>query len=204
MANWEEKNCFGPIRYLLSFSTAQTEKNSWKTFNIFPKKETISFKNLTETFLKYYFFRLAVAILLILWVSGLASAFIDNIPFTTMMIPVVKSLADDSKLDLPLKPLVWALALGACLGGNGTLIGASANVVCAGVAEQHGYKFSFLDFFKLGFPITLISLTVASGYLMVCHVAFDWDYWIKINCWIKYSSKMNLFWNISFKNNLCL
>lgn len=117
-----------------------------------------------------------MAILLILWVSGLASAFIDNIPFTTMMIPVVKSLAEDSKLDLPLKPLVWALALGACLGGNGTLIGASANVVCAGVAEQHGYKFSFLDFFKLGFPITLISLTVASAYLMVCHVALDWDY----------------------------
>lgn len=133
-------------------------------------------KSLTETFLKYFIFRLAVAILLILWVSGLASAFIDNIPFTTMMIPVVKSLADDAKLDLPLKPLVWALALGACLGGNGTLIGASANVVCAGVAEQHGYKFSFLDFFKLGFPITLISLTVASGYLMVCHVALDWDY----------------------------
>ena len=146
-----------------------------KSFTVFPEKmKRFHSKSLTETFL--IFFRLAVAILLILWVSGLASAFIDNIPFTTMMIPVVKSLAEDSRLDLPLKPLVWALALGACLGGNGTLIGASANVVCAGVAEQHGYKFSFLDFFKLGFPITLISLTVASGYLMVCHVAFDWDY----------------------------
>ena len=53
---------------------------------------------------------------MILWVSGLASAFIDNIPFTTMMIPVVKKLADNAKLDLPLQPLVWALALGACLG----------------------------------------------------------------------------------------
>ncbi len=117
-----------------------------------------------------------MALLLILWVSGLASAFIDNIPFTTMMIPVVKRLNENVMLDLPLQPLVWALALGACLGGNGTLIGASANVVCAGVAEQHGYKFTFLDFFKLGFPLTILSLCVASAYLMICHVAFDWNY----------------------------
>merc|ERR1711974_405677 len=114
-------------------------------------------------------YRLAVALLLILWVSGLASAFIDNIPFTTMMIPVVKGLAENVTLGLPLQPLVWALALGACLGGNGTLIGASANVVCAGVAEQHGYKFTFMDFFKLGFPMTILSLLVSSGYLMLCH-----------------------------------
>ena len=120
-------------------------------------------------------YRLAVALLLILWVSGLASAFIDNIPFTTMMIPVVTSLSENVVLDLPLQPLVWALALGACLGGNGTLIGASANVVAAGVAEQHGYKFTFMDFFKIGFPMTLLSLLVASGYLMLCHVAFDWN-----------------------------
>ena len=120
-------------------------------------------------------YRLAVALLLILWVSGLASAFIDNIPFTTMMIPVVTSISENVVLDLPLQPLVWALALGACLGGNGTLIGASANVVAAGVAEQHGYKFTFMDFFKIGFPMTLLSLLVASGYLMLCHVAFDWN-----------------------------
>lgn len=113
--------------------------------------------------------------MLILWVSGLASAFIDNIPFTTMMIPVVKNLAENTELDLPLQPLVWALALGACLGGNGTIIGASANVVCAGVAEQHGYKFSFMDFFKLGFPMTIISLIVASGYLLLCHTVFTWN-----------------------------
>lgn len=110
--------------------------------------------------------RLAVAILIILWVSALASAFVDNIPLTTMMVKIVISLAENETLGLPLHPLVWALALGACLGGeesrieieglrlisvisgNGTLIGASANVVCAGVAEQHGYKFSFVEFFK--------------------------------------------------------
>ena len=87
-------------------------------------------------------YQLTVALVVIVWVSGLASAFIDNIPFTTMMIPIVTGLADSPELNLPLQPLAWALALGACLGGNGTLIGASANVVCAGVAEQHGYNYA--------------------------------------------------------------
>merc|ERR1719295_974346 len=77
-------------------------------------------------------------IVLIVWVSGIASAFVDNIPFTTMMIPVIIEISKD--LGLPLPPLVYSLALGACLGGNGTLIGSSANLVCAGVAEQHGYS----------------------------------------------------------------
>ena len=119
--------------------------------------------------------QLTVSIALILWVSGIASAFIDNIPFTTMMIPVVVGLSESKDVDLPLQPLVWSLALGACLGGNGTLIGASANVVCAGVAEQHGYKFTFKDFFKVGMPITLVSLLVANIYLLICHVVFDWN-----------------------------
>ena len=120
-------------------------------------------------------YRLAAALMLILWVSGIASAFIDNIPFTTMMIPVINQLAKDEDLGLPLSPLVYALALGACLGGNGTLMGASANVVCAGVAEQHGYKFTFMDFFKVGFPITLVCLIVSSLYLLICHVLLGWN-----------------------------
>ncbi|KAG5668692.1 hypothetical protein PVAND_016621 [Polypedilum vanderplanki] len=118
--------------------------------------------------------RLAVAILIILWISALASAFVDNIPFTTMMIKIVISLSENESLNLPLQPLVWALALGACLGGNGTLIGASANVVCAGVAEQHGYKFTFVEFFKLGFPVMIGGIIVTTFYLMVCHVLFTW------------------------------
>ena len=119
--------------------------------------------------------QLTVSIVLILWVSGIVSSFIDNIPFTTMMIPVIVNLSESKEVNLPLQPLVWALSLGACLGGNGTLIGASANVVCAGVAEQHGYKFTFKDFFKIGMPITLMSLLVANIYLLICHVAFDWN-----------------------------
>ena len=79
-------------------------------------------------------YRLAAAVLIILWVSAIASAFIDNIPYTATMIPIVLSLAVELSLDLG--PLIWALAFGACLGGNGTLIGASANVVTAGMAED--------------------------------------------------------------------
>ncbi|XP_048004044.1 P protein-like [Leguminivora glycinivorella] len=117
--------------------------------------------------------RLTVAIMLILWVSGLASAFVDNIPLTTMMVRVIAGLADPSGLALPLAPLAWALSFGACLGGNGTLIGASANVVCAGVAEQHGYRFTFLQYLRIGFPVMVGNLLVASGYLLICN-AVGW------------------------------
>ncbi|CAM4626127.1 unnamed protein product [Leuciscus chuanchicus] len=92
--------------------------------------------------------RLAIAIILVMWVSALASSLIDNIPFTATMIPVLIDLSQDADVNLPIKPLIFALAMGACLGGNGTLIGASANVVCAGIAEQHGYGFSFMEFFR--------------------------------------------------------
>ncbi|XP_045528917.1 P protein-like isoform X1 [Pieris brassicae] len=118
--------------------------------------------------------RLAVAIMLILWVSGLASAFVDNIPLSTMMVRVTAALSDPTGLALPLQPLAWALSFGACLGGNGTLIGASANVVCAGVAEQHGYRFTFMQYLKIGFPIMIGNLIVASIYLLFCHVLFTW------------------------------
>ncbi|CAD7080227.1 unnamed protein product [Hermetia illucens] len=118
--------------------------------------------------------RLTVAILLILWVSAFASAFVDNIPLTTMMIKIAISLAQNDQLGLPLQPLVWALAFGACFGGNGTLIGASANVVCAGVAEQHGYRFTFVEYFKVGFPVMVGSIIVATAYLLIAHVVFQW------------------------------
>lgn len=119
-------------------------------------------------------YRLLVAILLILWVSGIASAFLANIPVTTMMVKIVISLAQNEELKLPLTPLVWSLALGACFGGNGTLIGASANVVCSGVAEQHGYRISFTEFFALGFLVMLNTLVVASIYLLFAHVLVAW------------------------------
>ncbi|XP_053311165.1 P protein [Spea bombifrons] len=119
--------------------------------------------------------RLAVAIILVVWVSALASSLIDNIPFTATMIPVLINLSQDAGVDLPVKPLIFALAIGACFGGNGTLIGASANVVCAGIAEQHGYGFSFMEFFRLGFPMMIVSTTIGMCYLLVVHVVLMWN-----------------------------
>ena len=118
--------------------------------------------------------RLMVAVLLLLWVSGVASAFIDNIPYTATMVPVVIELASDPSLGLSLGPLAWALALGACLGGNGTIIGASANVVAAGLAEESGNDISFNRFFKTGFPIMILTLLTSTVYVVVRY-AVDWE-----------------------------
>jgi Na+/H+ antiporter NhaD/arsenite permease-like protein len=118
--------------------------------------------------------QLTVAILLLLWVSAIASAFIDNIPYTATMVPVVLVMAqpivNGGELGLPLQPLIWALAFGACLGGNGTLIGASANVVTAGMAEEEGYKISFNEFFKTGFPVMIITTAIVTLYCMLVYV----------------------------------
>uniref|UniRef100_A0AAQ4S2R9 OCA2 melanosomal transmembrane protein n=2 Tax=Gasterosteus aculeatus aculeatus TaxID=481459 RepID=A0AAQ4S2R9_GASAC len=119
--------------------------------------------------------RLAVAIILVMWVSALASSLIDNIPFTATMIPVLINLSQDADVNLPVKPLIYALAMGACLGGNGTLIGASANVVCAGIAEQHGYGFSFIEFFRLGFPMMIMTCMIGMCYLLATHIGLGWN-----------------------------
>ncbi|MFC4022665.1 ArsB/NhaD family transporter [Oceanobacillus longus] len=101
--------------------------------------------------------------LLILWVSGLFSGFIDNIPFVAAMIPVIQEFETYGMVYLD--PIWWALALGACLGGNATLVGASANVVVAGMAEADNQKISFIRFMKYGIPIVLISLVVSTVYI---------------------------------------
>lgn len=110
------------------------------------------------------------AAVLILWVSGIASATIDNIPFVATMIPLINDLATGLGLsaDSPqIEVLWWSLALGACLGGNGTLIGASANVVVAGMARREGYKFSYFDFLKIGFPLTILALLLSHAYIYI-------------------------------------
>ena len=112
--------------------------------------------------------RLTAAILIILWVSAIASAFIDNIPYTATMIPIVLQISDGTGVDLA--PLIWALAFGACLGGNGTLIGASANVVMAGMSEEAGYPVSFNEFFKAGFPIMILTTLIVSFYMILVYV----------------------------------
>ncbi|PIH04827.1 hypothetical protein CS538_06530 [Clostridium combesii] len=101
----------------------------------------------------------------VLWISAIASAFIDNIPFVATMIPLIKAMGTMGGMDIV--PLWWALSLGACLGGNGTMIGASANLVVIGIAEKSGYKISFKDYFKLGFPVMLVSIVICTAYLLM-------------------------------------
>lgn len=101
----------------------------------------------------------------VLWISAIASAFIDNIPFVATMIPLIKAMGTMGGMDIA--PLWWALSLGACLGGNGTMIGASANLVVIGIAEKSGYKISFKDYFKLGFPVMLVSIIICTAYLLL-------------------------------------
>lgn len=109
---------------------------------------------------------MVLTVLLILWISGIASAIIDNIPFTATMLPVVGFLIQGVPEGQGVI-LWWALSLGACLGGNGTLVGASANIVTAGLSEKVGHPISFMYFMKIGIPVTLMSLIVCSIWLLV-------------------------------------
>ncbi len=106
-----------------------------------------------------------VIVLMVLWVSGIVSGFLDNIPFTITMIPIITLMLESNPI--PNNILWWALALGACLGGNITMIGASANIVSVGIAKKYGVEISFIDFMKKGLIITLISLIIASIYLTI-------------------------------------
>ncbi|WP_155304509.1 SLC13 family permease [Desulfosarcina widdelii] len=108
---------------------------------------------------------LIVAVLMILWVSALASAVIDNIPYTATMLPVVAYLTATVP-GAQNGVLWWALAMGACLGGNGTLIGASANVVTAGMAEKAGYRIAFAQYLKICLPPMILSIVVCTIWLL--------------------------------------
>ena len=110
----------------------------------------------------------ALTAMLVMWGSALASGVVDNIPFTATMIPVIQELAQAEGLsEAEVRPLWWALAIGADFGGNFTLIGASANVVVAGMSERAGKKISFLEFLAYGIPVTLISLVMATPYVLL-------------------------------------
>ncbi len=115
---------------------------------------------------------LGTAMLVVLWSSAMASAVVDNIPFTATMVPMIHSMSASPELASQIarvegNPLWWALSLGACLGGNATLIGASANVVVAGISERMGYPITFREYLKYAAPITFITLLVAGVLLYV-------------------------------------
>lgn len=104
------------------------------------------------------------AMCLILWISAIISSFLDNIPFVATLIPLILTMQSQG---VNVVPLWWATSLGACLGGNGTLIGASANVVLANIGEKHGYNISFKRYFKLGFPVMLLTIFISTIYLLL-------------------------------------
>jgi len=103
--------------------------------------------------------------ILILWMSAFASAFIDNIPFVATLIPLIQDMGQMGLSNLD--PMWWSLALGACLGGNGTLVGASANLIVAGMAAERGVHISFVRYFKIGFPLMLLTIVLSTGYVYV-------------------------------------
>jgi len=107
--------------------------------------------------------------MLILWLSAIASAFVDNIPFVATMIPLIQDMGRLGGLS-DLNFLWWSLSLGACLGGNGTVIGASANVVVIGMAEKRGTHISFIGFMKVAFPLMLMSIVVSTAYLLFWYI----------------------------------
>ncbi len=102
---------------------------------------------------------------LIFWASGILSAILDNIPFVATMIPLIESTADTFGGPTAIEPLWWSLALGACLGGNGTLLGASANLTVAAFAERAKQPIRFISFVKVGFPIMILTLAIANVYI---------------------------------------
>ncbi len=106
----------------------------------------------------------SVTAIVVLWVSAVISAVVDNIPFVATMIPVIQNMSH-TFTPAQIETLWWSLSLGACLGGNGTLVGASANLVVAGLAERAGQPIRFLPFMLMAFPLMLASIAVSNVYL---------------------------------------
>ncbi|MGD8804039.1 MAG: SLC13 family permease, partial [Gammaproteobacteria bacterium] len=106
-----------------------------------------------------------VTAIAVLWTSAVASAIVDNIPFVATMIPLIESMAPDFGGSEQLMPVWWSLALGSCLGGNGSLVGASANLIVAGFAERSGQPIRFLPFMLMAFPLMLVSIAISTVYV---------------------------------------
>ena len=105
-----------------------------------------------------------ILMIVILWVSAICSAILDNIPFVATLIPLIQTMASEG---IDVWPLWWAVSIGACFGGNGTIIGASANVVLTGIAGRRGYPITFIDFLKIGGPMMIMSIVLATIYLLI-------------------------------------
>ena len=134
---------------------------------VYGLEETGVLTLLGQEFIKMTEGSISKTMLLIIWVSALVSSAIDNIPFVATMIPMIKSMEADLGGREAMMPVWWALSLGACFGGNGTLIGASANVIVAGLAQRHGNHISFIRFLKWSIPVMLISVAIGCAWLYI-------------------------------------
>ena len=105
-----------------------------------------------------------VMMMILLWASALFSSVLDNIPFVATLIPLVTALGESG---IDIEPLWWAISLGACFGGNGTLIGASANVVLSGISNKHGYPITFATYTKVGFPVMIMTVVLSTIFLLL-------------------------------------
>jgi len=128
--------------------------------------ETGAIKRLSEEIFKMTGGDIKKTSTIILWFSGFVSGIIDNIPYVATVIPLIKELGTNIG-QAAILPVWWSLALGACLGGNFTIIGASANVVVAGIAKKNGYHITFAKFLKYGIPITFLSLLISYIYILI-------------------------------------
>ena len=106
--------------------------------------------------------------LLVLWLSAIVSSVLDNIPFVATMIPLIQNMGAMGVSNLD--PVWWSLALGACLGGNGTLVGASANLIVVGLAAERGVKITFLKYLWVGFPIMLLTILLSTIYVYILYL----------------------------------
>jgi Na+/H+ antiporter NhaD/arsenite permease-like protein len=107
---------------------------------------------------------------LVLWMSALSTTFINSIPYTATMISVIENLG--ASMGGNTEPLWWALSLGACFGGNGTLIGAAANIIVAGFTQKTNYPLKFIEYLKIGLPMMFVSIIMASLYIYVRYFLF--------------------------------
>ena len=119
---------------------------------------------LAETLINATGSHYVILMIVILWVSAICSAVLDNIPFVATLIPLILTMEAEG---IDVWPLWWAVSIGACFGGNGTIIGASANVVLTGIAGRRGYPITFIQFLKVGAPMMLMSIVLATGYLLI-------------------------------------
>ncbi|XVG96278.1 ArsB/NhaD family transporter [Eubacteriales bacterium KG127] len=126
--------------------------------------ETGVINSLAQVLIDFTHGNVVLTMIVLLWSSAILSSFLDNIPFVATLIPLILAMGADG---VDTTPLWWAISLGACLGGNGTLVGASANVVLAGISSKQGYPITFASFLRIGLPIMIVSIVIASGYMLI-------------------------------------